>query len=104
MGKNRIPKDNQEFAGFIRQFGDALVEKGRDDSLLVEGGKELLAELEKFIAMDEKAKALDVQKKLANEEKYGIKGSMTEKAGGLIYYLMFKLGKSATELQEFHIR
>ncbi|MDD5091407.1 MAG: hypothetical protein PHQ23_10895 [Candidatus Wallbacteria bacterium] len=103
MGKHRIPKDNQEFIGFIKQFANALSEKNRDDKVLADGGKELLADLQKFVALDEKAREHDVAKKKANEEKYTVKDGIVEKTGGYMFYLKYKLGKSAAELKEYNI-
>ena len=71
--------------------------------VLTDAGNAMLEKAELFISLDEKSLAVTAEKKAVNREKYGVKDELIDDATQMICYLKFKLGRTAEELEKFHI-
>ncbi|MDD5090751.1 MAG: hypothetical protein PHQ23_07515 [Candidatus Wallbacteria bacterium] len=104
MASKLVPSDNQELAGFIRKFADALIENSRGDELLVKAGQAMLEKVESFIKLDERAAQIAADKKLVNQKKYDLRDDLSEAVVHHRIYLKYKLMRTPEEIERFSIK
>ncbi|MDD5089513.1 MAG: hypothetical protein PHQ23_01230 [Candidatus Wallbacteria bacterium] len=99
----RIPRDQEEFRAFIKDFAEALIVEGKDDAVLVDGGKKLTELLSGFVKKAQEAQDHEAKRLKAVGEKDEFISEITEVATTMIAYLEYKCGKSSRDLAVFKI-